>query len=458
MAAVGGFWYVRAWITWQNPFYPLSIFGFHGYGTVQTLIIGSTLPSSISHGWGGIFGQAVLSWVYDLRRHSYTYDQRPRGFGLQWTAVLLPCLVVSLFLLWKKRGGSNLVNPSVSPTIHLPMRESTRVPRRDFILLVFLPVLGLLVSSRAVWYARYSISLMLIGCVSLAYLTMRLKNLHSKGRFIAPLVQLGAVVSAALTMYWAATPTSFVLTTKSGSFEYAGFKQILNVVAAGDGQSILEPWPHYQVLSRIIPLGSTLAFSGSDSPIFTYPLVGLRLSRSLIRLNGSTTSSVKREMVAAKANYLLLGSTNTDSQLYNEVAQDIEDFRPLTTGGPIAGQNVFELGKWNACGNPRFVLVKSSLSANRDLAVTARLTNSCGAASGLTIELLQGLQGVSTYSSSYRSTLSSKTNTDGYVTFDIMDPPANAQYFFRQTGGYVGSTLLAPAATKPFTPEYVPLG
>lgn len=459
MAAIGAFWYVRTWITWKNPFYPLSLFGFHGYGTVQTLIIGSTLPASIAHGWGGILGQVALSWFYDAHRHSYTYDQRPGGFGLQWLVVLLPCLVVSLFLLWRKKGKGKPATPTDSSVTGRSRDGNVKdIPRRDYVILVFVPVLGLLISSHAAWYARYSVSLMLIGCVSLSYVVTRLQNLHSKWRFLSLFVQLATLASASLTMYWAATPTSFALVTKGGSFEYAGFKQILHVVAAGDGQSMLEPWPQYQVLSRIIPNGSTLAFSGVDSPIFTYPIVGVRLSRSLLRLSGSTASSVKQEMEAAKVHYLLLGPSTTDTQLYSEVTQDIENFRPLTTGAPVGGQNVYELGSWNACGSPKFILVRSSLSANRNFLVTARLTNSCGAASDLPVQLFQGKQGFTTSTNSYRQIMSSTTDYGGYVTFNIFNAPANGEYFFRQTGGYISSKLLLPAATKPFTPEYVPLG
>ena len=459
MATIGAFWYIRSWITWNNPFYPLSLFGFHGYGTVQTLIIGSTLPASIAHGWGGILGQVALSWFYDAHRHSYTYDQRPGGFGLQWLVVLLPCLLVSLFLLSKRNGKGNSAASSVPITTDHTRGMNLRInPRRDFVLLVFVPVLGLLISSHAAWYARYSIALMTIGCVSLAYIVTRLQNLHSKWRFISIFVQLATLASAALTMYWAATPTTYALVTKGGSFEYAGFRQILHVVETGDGQSVLEPWPQYQVLSHIIPDGSTLAFSGVDSPVFTYPIVGLRLSRSLLRLDGSTASSVKQEMKAAKVNYLLLGPSTTDTQLYGEVSQDIESFRPLTTGAPVGGQNVYELGNWNACGSPKFILVKSSLAANRNFLVTARLTDSCGPASYLPVELFHGVQGHITSTNSYQQISSAITNSGGYVTFNILNAPANGQYFVRQTGGYISSKLLLPAATKPFTPEYVPLG
>ncbi len=459
MAAIGGFWYVRTWITWKNPFYPISLLGFHGYGTVQTLIIGSNLPTSISHARGGALGQTVASWLFDLHRHSYAYDQRPGGFGLQWLAVLLPCLLVSLSLLWRKNRvrtpkGSNFLVVSSRPR---PMDIIT--PRRDFILAVFVPVLGLVVSSHAAWMARYNVALMLIGCVSVAFILTRLSDLTSRWRFFYAFVELVAVASMALTMFWATSPTTYALVGAGGSFEYASFTQIAHVAAVGDGQKVLEPWPQYQVLSRIVPAGSTLAFSGANSPMFTYPLVGVRLSRSLVRLNSSfSTNGIKNAMIAAGAKYLLLGPTVSDKKLYYKITQDIEDFRPLTTGGPIAGQNVFELGKWNACGDPRFILVKYTFSAGRDFVVTARLTDSCGVAGGLRVQLFQGTQGVSTTTNSYQATLSANTNSGGYVTFNILNPPTNAQYFIRQTGGYVGSTLLVPAATKPFTPEFVPLG
>ena len=458
MAAIGGFWYVRTWITWKNPFYPISILGFHGYGTVQSLIIGSNLPSSISHAWGGFLGQAVLSWLFDLHRHSYAYDQRPGGFGLQWLVVLLPCSVVAICLLWRKsrKGGTKGQRFIVIPSQSMP--EDISSPRRDFVLAIVVPVVGLLISSHAAWMARYSVSLMLVGCACMAYIITRLSNLYAGWKYLGVLVEVIAVASMALTIYWASSPTTYAIVKSNGSFEYASFSQILHVVATGDGEKVLEPWPQYQELSRLVPAGSTLAFSGYDSPMFTYPLVGVKLSRSLVRLNSTfTPGGVKAAMIAAGARYLLLGPTVTDEKLYRGITQDIEDFRPLTKGGPIGGQNLFELGKWNACGNPNFSLVKYTISATKDFVVTARLTDSCGAAGGLVVHLYQGKQGVPTTANSYRPVMESTTDSGGYVTFNIVNPPSDAQYFVRQTGGYVGSTLLVPAATKPFTPQYVPL-
>jgi hypothetical protein len=81
MLVIASFWYFRTWVGYGSPFYPVIVIGLPGKGTFNDIIIGGNLPDSLAHVPGGKFGQIISSWLTDLHRHTYSYDQRLGGLG-----------------------------------------------------------------------------------------------------------------------------------------------------------------------------------------------------------------------------------------------------------------------------------------------------------------------------------------------------------------------------------------
>jgi hypothetical protein len=84
--------------------------------------------------------------------------------------------------------------------------------------------------------------------------------------------------------------------------------------------------------------------------------------------------------------------------------------------------------------------------------VTANLSNECGPESHVPITLVQGVQGYPLTPRREKVIATKDTSGRGNVSFTILNPPRNAQYALVQAG-----RARYPAATKPFTPEYIPI-
>src|SRR5580704_13332362 len=143
MAGLAAFWYIRTWVTWNNPFYPVTVLGFPGVGSTSSIIIGANRPTQIRHVPLGELGAIVTSWLYDLHRHTYVYDQRLGGFGVQWPLFVVPALIVAVVWFFRHRPG--------------------------YLLGLILPVLLVAFASTAAWWARYTIALAGVGCICLAH-------------------------------------------------------------------------------------------------------------------------------------------------------------------------------------------------------------------------------------------------------------------------------------------------
>ncbi len=429
VVALGAFWYLRSWITWKNPFYPIDLLGFHGYGTVQQLIIGNNVPPNIRSAPVGYLGQLVVSWFTDLQHHPYYYDSRPGGFGLQWVFILAPALIYLLVYTFRHRW--------------------------EFFWFLELPVIILLVLTQEPWMARYSMALFILAAAGFALILERLQGRRAV-RY-ANRALLGAFVGLTIvTLVWANTPTVYSMNV-NGYPTYLSFAKLARIAIKGQANREIQPWPQYKVVESL-PAGSSIGFSGLDSPMFTYPLVGQNLARQLVRLpyNGTSARGLAQSLRQVGTRYLVLGLTAGDQVLFQRVEADLSQFRPLSEGDTINGQNLYEVGSWKACEGTNFALIRA-VRHSRELIVTARLVSSCGPEAFLPVTLMMGNQGSPLYSSHNRKLQESHTNRSGIVTFTIPDAGFLSRYFIRQEGGYISRTLYAPAATAPFTYSFVPL-
>jgi hypothetical protein len=62
---VGSWWYLRTLMTYGNPFYPVSLLGFPGWGSAKDVVIGNNLPPEIRH--AGLLSQIWTSWTDGLQ-------------------------------------------------------------------------------------------------------------------------------------------------------------------------------------------------------------------------------------------------------------------------------------------------------------------------------------------------------------------------------------------------------
>jgi hypothetical protein len=135
---VGGYWYVKNWILYNNPVYPMeiSLFNITFFKGLYGEII-EPIPEAIK----GLSAYAKIFYVWRERLPYYIYDSRLGGLGPVWFILLVPSLVFSLFFSVKEK-------------------------RYNFLLIIFIIIITFSIYPRN-WTSRYVI--FLVGLGSLAF-------------------------------------------------------------------------------------------------------------------------------------------------------------------------------------------------------------------------------------------------------------------------------------------------
>ncbi|MFD1678221.1 hypothetical protein [Alicyclobacillus fodiniaquatilis] len=147
----GSEWYIHTWIIYGNPVYPftVSIAGhvlFAGRGSVAQLIINPNTPSQLLHKpW---WQQVWISWTRIPT--NYSYDMHIGGFGVIWTFIEWPALVVTFFY--------------------------ALVKDKKLCYQVMVPLIVMFILQPANWWGRYTLFMIPLGAWSFVYICARLRQ------------------------------------------------------------------------------------------------------------------------------------------------------------------------------------------------------------------------------------------------------------------------------------------
>lgn len=166
---VGGIWYIRNYIAYGNPLAPIevTVFGetlFHGSVTLEDLAQDTptfTAPYFIIGAW---LESSAPGWDHAY----YNYDVGRGGFGPMFPILLLPSLVFSLFLAFRKGWKSYLL-----------------------VAVVF--ILAFLVVPMN-WWSRHTIFLCAFGVLSFVMVMEHLPNTRTIALMAIPIIVLTAFV------------------------------------------------------------------------------------------------------------------------------------------------------------------------------------------------------------------------------------------------------------------------
>ncbi|MYS86092.1 hypothetical protein [Embleya scabrispora] len=338
--ALGGYWYIRTWIRYGNPFHPFTMLGFHGRGSVDELIIvHNTVPQLAGE---GKLRATWHSWLYDRERVAYTHDQQPGGFGLQWIYVLLPIVLVALALFVLRR-------------------------RFDLLWGLLLPVLVSATASPAPWWARYQLIVPAFGCVCLAAvqtaLAPRPRDRPGAPRVIVPpLLRRGAaglpavafVATTAISMWWATQPTNTWIGDRTFAHR-ATVRETLDLMGDPNRDRHILPTAAYAAMNRV-PDGRTVAFTEFTHQRFVQLIMGERGQRRVTSLGEPRDAAdFTRRLRASGARYVLLTTGGPDRDLLLAVLSDRAHYRPVVRGngaigwfGGGSGAELFEVGDFTA--------------------------------------------------------------------------------------------------------------
>ncbi|MGH9132073.1 MAG: hypothetical protein ACRDWV_10505 [Acidimicrobiales bacterium] len=437
MSGLSAFWYVRTWVTYGNPFFPVSMLGFSGYGTMANQIIGANKPAVLHHVPFGILGEMIYSWATDLTPHTYTYGSALGGLGPQWLLLCVPALVAGCVM-------------------------ALRAKRLGFVGGVVLPVVVISLATGAGWWTRYTIGLAGVGLVCLAYCGERLAvAVLPVARRLSSVPRLGFVGLTLATMWWATAPSDYTIVANGAEVVNPGLAQVVKLMSEPVSERYAEadPWFAYADMS-LVPDSATVAEPIESYNPMTLPFVGADLQHRMVLLGRWGPSGAAGEpndaaqlrvaMREAGAGYVVLTDAGATAPLVSSVLADSTQFRRLTTGGAVGGSDLYELGSFRNCGAPVISLL-SAVKHVDSTVVSAAVTDACGALDGAPLQLWSGRQSVPVWRGSDSVLAKLRTSSVGKVSVTIARPSPQRRYFLRYAGGWVGLDNYSASASAPLS-------
>jgi hypothetical protein len=428
VVALGAYWYVRTYVEYSNPFYPVTMLGFRGWGPVDQVIIGANKPVVLDGLPFGAVGEVVRSWIEDRRHHPIGYDQRLGGLGLQWLVLGAPALAVAAVGLVRRK-------------------------RWAFLSLVVVPIGASAIASPAPWWARYTLAVAALGGVAVAWGIELLARQPRRSLHLAGWAMGTALVAlTGLSTWWAADPTYFSTVAADGTAQPLALHDAISLVRDPSTADRLYPWSAYRSLDDL-PDGSVIALTPSGEEPFTYPWVGPNLERRLVLLPVvATPDALAGAMHDAGARYVALRTSGRDGALGQAVAQDRSRFLARTQGGPLNGADLYEVGRWRDCGQPDLVIRRSTYDSSRnEITVGGTLSDRCGALAGATLERWSNDATGAPWQGADRLRGQVRTGPQGIFVLTFAGDQPQTRYFLRFPGRRDRAGSKPSAATRLFT-------
>jgi hypothetical protein len=440
---LAAFWYIRTWVTYGNPFYPVTVLGFIGEGSQSQVIIGANKPAALDHVPFGPLGAAIRSWTEDLHGHLVSYDQRLGGFGPQWLWILFPALVVAIVLLVRHR--------------------------RDALAGVVVPVVAVCLASGAAWWARYTFALVALGCVAFAYVlehtsawaARQVRRWGLAARAISPVAVTAFVALSTLGSWWATDPSD--ITVVMGAYAGpASLSQLADLITSPDPEAEVTPWNGFAAVEDL-PAGTTIGVPATDHEYMLQPFVGNNLAHRLVILYDqpdTTATQLAAMAVAHDVDYVAIDATapvqltgavrgKPKPSVSESVATDLTQFKPLTGYTVGDGAMLYEVGQYRECGSPTLGPPTVHTALDGMVTVTDRMTSPCPIPVGTTVDVWRGDTDSPLWHGTDVPVAALRTSAGGRVSYDLSPPDADVRLFFRIATQWVGEDIEKPAASAP---------
>ncbi len=156
---VGGYWYIKNWVVYNNPVYPIevSLFKIKLFKGLFEGII-DPLPAVLSK----LSPLGKLAYVWQENVQFYLYDSRLSGFGPLWFILFLPSIVIAFFYA--------VINK-----------------KYNFLFISVILVVTFIIYPRN-WYTRYVIFILCLGNLSFGFTLDYFKTRQRAIKLIALLI------------------------------------------------------------------------------------------------------------------------------------------------------------------------------------------------------------------------------------------------------------------------------
>lgn len=292
---LGAYWYLRTWMRWGSPVWPLALGPFEGPKTMDYLIEevrpeewrGEPMPLVVLRSWWSAIGRTG---------DPHWYVEWTGQLGLLWLLVLLPAVALCVALaVWKRvhvRAAFGVVLPLAVGTLAAPGQ----------------------------WYSRYTMPLLAAGVAACAVLVGQLasrERVRRLGPRLVPAATAVVGVLAAASLVGQVRYTTFQPIEEPGQH---GFGQAAQALAESPRDRSLEGvWGPYRRVDNLPP-GTRIGFCAEDTPQYWAPLVliGRDYDRLLVDLGECRTPS--RVPVLMRRAHVTHLYTSRDSRIGRAVA------------------------------------------------------------------------------------------------------------------------------------------
>ncbi|MBI4849369.1 MAG: hypothetical protein HY808_12485 [Nitrospirae bacterium] len=276
---IGGYWYVKNWILYGNPVYPMEISVFN-ITIFKGLYKGIIEPAPEVFNGLSYFGK--LFYVWAERAEYYFYDSRLSGFGPLWFILFLPAFVFSfVYALIKKRF--------------------------NFIAVSAVLIAAFLFSPRN-WNTRYVIFLFGLGAISFGFILDHFVKREGAIKTIALLL-------AVYVTFTADSPCVTPSQVRKFIHLPAGERTVANHAPFSIDLHARQEYGHWIWISKNISKGDTLAYT--FEPLFLSPLWNSAFSSRMVYIKSDTYNDWSGKLGENNTTHILV-RTNSEEDKWIE--------------------------------------------------------------------------------------------------------------------------------------------
>jgi len=266
----GCYWYIHTWMIYGNPIYPFTVAVsghvlFPGLGSVNQLIMIPNTPAVLLHKpW---WQQVWISWT-SIPTY-YAYDMQVGGFGLQWSFIELPSLV--LF------------------TVYAIVRE------RKIFYQIILPLFIIFLLQPANWWGRYTLFMVALGTWSFVFTISRIRSNRLKATVysLVLIIICGAYIAGGVVFMSANKRISSLVST--------AVHNALHTPAAERtvGSVVFPEYRWVDKLAQPAHIGFTLNVQ------FPYPLFGRHAANDVVWIHDTSEQAFIQDIKYHDVQYLM---------------------------------------------------------------------------------------------------------------------------------------------------------
>jgi hypothetical protein len=289
LVALGGFWYVRTWAKFENPFYPVEV-DLLGHTLFSGLPIDNFLSAPPHPGswWRSILGQWHQDQFLLVKPHYYNHDGRPSGFGPLWGYVAAPLLPLFAFAMLRKNRAA-LVN-------------------------FLLPVAIVFLAQPYNWWSRFTMLVLAAGLIGVSYAVQEAPRILATPLKATTL----ALVLVGLWFCTAKIDNGFSAPSILRRLVYQGERVRSAEAVYGDA---IEATRRAKPGTRIGADSSSAFFGGGPRIWYLYPLFGSSFDHVVYPLRGADRQTFLSNLAARRVDYVVVAREGKLSSLANEAAQ-----------------------------------------------------------------------------------------------------------------------------------------